>query len=129
MMTHTATLSAGRLKRSLAFVQQTIERRNMIPVLGMVRIDFSAGTRRATVSRRWRGTQAMITPKLRPCPFCGSEAALEKGPMAYSIECAKGSSCIGSGLLIGFMHDKLESAVSQWNAREGAPALSRDSGE
>ena len=38
--THSATVHALRLKRALAFVQQTIERRNVIPVLGMVRIEF-----------------------------------------------------------------------------------------
>lgn len=42
---------------------------------------------------------------------------MEKGPSTYSIECADGSSCIGSGFLIGFMHDALDSAVAQWNTR------------
>lgn len=48
--THSATVHAVRLKRALAFVQQAIERRNTIPVLGMVRIDFYASTCTATVT-------------------------------------------------------------------------------
>ena len=62
------------------------------------------------------GKQA-VTVELKPCPFCGSKASIEKGSSAYSIECAKGSSCIGSGLLIGFMHNALDRAVNQWNTR------------
>lgn len=48
--THSATVHAVRLKRALAFVQQTIERRTTIPVLGMVRIDFHVLTCTATVT-------------------------------------------------------------------------------
>lgn len=58
-----------------------------------------------------------MTADLKSCPFCGCKA------------CVKGSSCVDSRLLIGFMRDKLGSDVSQWNAREGAPALSREGGE
>lgn len=46
----TATVHAAQLKRALAFVRQTIERRNTIPVLGMVRIDFHVLTRTAKVT-------------------------------------------------------------------------------
>jgi hypothetical protein len=63
------------------------------------------------------GTQAMTAPELKPCPFCGGEASLEMGPRVYGVECATGSSCVGSGLLIGFMHDALDSAVAQRNTR------------
>lgn len=62
-------------------------------------------------------TKDITTSDLKPCPFCGGEAALKKGKSVYSIVCAEGSSCIGGGLLIGFKHDALESAVAQWNTR------------
>ena len=65
----------------------------------------------------------MTTPDLKPCPFCGGSVSIgisDEGTTG-AIECAKGSSCIGSGLLIGFMKADQETAIAAWNDRYSGP--------
>jgi Lar family restriction alleviation protein len=70
----------------------------------------------------------MTEPDLKPCPFCGGSVSIgisDEGTTG-AIECAKGSSCIGSGLLIGFMKSDQETAISAWNSRAVDPAAIRE---
>ena len=69
----------------------------------------------------------MTKPELKPCPFCGGSVSIgisDEGTTG-AIECAKGSSCIGSGLLIGFMKADQETAIAAWNTRAIDPAADR----
>lgn len=70
----------------------------------------------------------MTEPDLKPCPFCGGSVSIgisDEGTTG-AIECAKGSSCIGSGLLIGFMKADQETAIAAWNTRAVDPAAIRE---
>ena len=70
----------------------------------------------------------MTQPELKPCPFCGgpvSIGTLDEGT-TRAIECAKGSSCISSGLLTGFMKPDQDSAIAAWNTRAVDPAAIRE---
>ena len=66
-----------------------------------------------------------MTAPLKPCPFCGGAVHVDVSDdqTVATISCTKGSSCIGSGLLIGFMTRDEASAVAQWNTRADAPEL------
>jgi Lar family restriction alleviation protein len=60
-------------------------------------------------------------PELKPCPFCGSEVTIATGVTASAIYCGSPSSCLGSGLLIGFGPNDECTAIDAWNRR--APAV------
>ena len=51
-----------------------------------------------------------------PCPFCGEQPAIKSEGKVSFIICPEGSSCIGSGLAIGFESDN-ERGIEAWNRR------------
>ncbi len=54
---------------------------------------------------------------LLPCPFCGYDVTIASENNVRMFECAPGSSCRGSLLLMGFVAGDEETAIAQWNRR------------
>lgn len=54
--------------------------------------------------------------ELLPCPFCGEQPTIKSEGKVSFIICPEGSSCIGSGLAIGFESDN-ERGIEAWNRR------------
>ena len=56
--------------------------------------------------------------KLKPCPFCGSEASITTKHLpeeAWIIECSK-HTCPAS-YMIGWWYDTIDEAIKFWNTR------------
>lgn len=54
---------------------------------------------------------------LAPCPFCGGGVSVTTTERVGGIVCDAPSECIGSGLLIVFDLEDMETALAAWNRR------------
>lgn len=64
------------------------------------------------------------------CPYCGGPVYVDRGDGGVgTINCVKGSSCLGSGLLVGFKLVDETTAIAAWNTRATPPAAVIDAME
>ena len=72
---------------------------------------------------------------LAPCPFCGGGVSVTTTERVGGIVCDAPSECIGSGLLIVFDLEDMETALAAWNRRAipargvGVPTDEPEAGE
>jgi len=58
-----------------------------------------------------------MSEDLKPCPFCGGEVEIERASKSGAIQCMGPSSCLNTGLLIGFDLSQESTAIAAWNRR------------
>ena len=57
-----------------------------------------------------------ITPELKPCPFCGGEARVERDSFSGSYVGCLNDECLGF-LGLGWIYETEEEAIDAWNRR------------